>query len=165
MHSKGILRKTVVLNWWDWLLVSMVLLSFVLSMVGSASQNRTRQNVRALIEQARNAWVARDPDAVAQLFTSDGELIVPGQRWQGQTKIRQEVSKFAEQFIDVSITIRRVVVDGNQAAVEWHYEDTEKRTGKRNKADDAIVLEVKDGRIVYWREYFDNETLAKPDRE
>ncbi|KYC42711.1 DUF4440 domain-containing protein [Scytonema hofmannii PCC 7110] len=143
----------------------MVLLSFVLSMVGSASQNRTRQNVRTLIEQARNAWVARDPDAVAQLFTSDGELIVPGQRWQGQTKIRQEVSKFAEQFIDVSITIRRVVVDGNQAAVEWHYEDTEKRTGKRNKADDAIVLEVKDGRIVYWREYFDNETLAKQDRE
>jgi ketosteroid isomerase-like protein len=49
----------------------------------------------------------------------------------------------------------RTIVDGNSAAVEWHYEDTEKATGKRSQTDDAIFIEVKNGRISYWREYFD----------
>jgi uncharacterized protein (TIGR02246 family) len=127
----------------------------------SAKQHRPQQNIRELIEQAKDAWVARNADALAQLFAADGELIVPGQRWRGQVKIREEISKFAQQYTDVSIDIRRVVVDGNQAAVEWHYKDTEKATGKCNQADDAIVLEVKDGQISYWREYFDTQTPAK----
>lgn len=126
-----------------------------------ASQNRPQQEVLSLIEQARNAWIAGDADALAQLFVPDGELIVPGQRWQGQARIREEIAKFAQQYTDVSIDIRRVIVDGEQAAVEWHYEDTEKATGKRNKADDAIIVEIKDGQIRYWREYFDTETPAR----
>jgi uncharacterized protein (TIGR02246 family) len=114
--------------------------------------------MRTLIEQARNAWVARDADALAQMFTPDGELIVPGQRWQGQAKIREEVTRFAQQYSDVKIVIRRIIVEDNQAAVEWYYEDTEKATGLRNKADDAIVIDFKDGRISRWREYFDTKT-------
>ncbi len=113
------------------------------------------QEIRAIVERAKNAWVARDADALAQLFTPDAQLIVPGQRWQGQAKIREEVAKFSRLYTDVQITIHRTIVDGNHAAVEWHYEDTEKATGKRSQADDAIVIEVKNGRISYWREYFD----------
>jgi len=55
------------------------------------------------IEQARDAWVARDANALAQLF--NGELIVPGQRWQGRAKIREEVTHFAQQYSDVKIDI------------------------------------------------------------
>ena len=70
--------------------IILLLLSFLLGMVVYASRNKPQQNVGALIEQARNAWVARDPDAIAQLFATDGEMIVPGQRWQGQAKIRED---------------------------------------------------------------------------
>lgn len=127
----------------------------------SAIQNRPQQDILSLIEQAKTAWIDRDAAALAQLFTPDGELIVPGQRWQGQAMIRAEISKFAHQYTDVSITIQRIILDGNKAAVEWHYEDTEKATGQRNQADDAIILEVKNGRISYWREYFDTDTPLK----
>ena len=116
--------------------------------------------MRTVIEQARVAWVARDANALAQLFTPDGELIVPGQRWQGRAKIREEVTHFAQRYSDVKIDIRRIIIEDNQAAVEWHYEDTEKATGLRNKADDAIIVDFKDGRISRWREYFDNKTPA-----
>lgn len=143
-----------------WLLVCVALLNLMISMDASASQSG-QQNARSLIEQAKNAWVSRDADALAQLFAPDGELIVPGQRWQGRAVIREEISKFAQQYTDVSIDIHRAIVDGNQAAVEWHYEDTEKATGKRNQADDVIVVEFKDGYISYWREYFDTETPVK----
>jgi uncharacterized protein (TIGR02246 family) len=122
----------------------------------AASQNSSLpQDIRSTIELARKAWIDRDADALAELFTEDGTLIVPGQRWQGQTRIRSEIAKFARDYTDVSITIERIIIDGDRAAVEWHYEDTEKATGKRNRSDDAIVLEVQNGRISYWREYFD----------
>jgi uncharacterized protein (TIGR02246 family) len=116
------------------------------------------QDINALIIRAKDAWVARDADALAQLFTPDAQLIVPGQRWQGQTKIREEIAKFGQCYTDVTITIQRTIVDGNRAAVEWHYEDTEKATGQRNQSDDAIVIEVNNGLISYWREYFDTSS-------
>jgi uncharacterized protein (TIGR02246 family) len=122
----------------------------------AASQNSfPPQDIRATIELARTAWIDRDADALAQLFTEDGTLIVPGQRWQGRAIIRSEIAKFARDYTDVSITIHRIIIDGDRAAVEWHYEDTQKATGKRNRSDDAIVLEVQNGLISYWREYFD----------
>jgi uncharacterized protein (TIGR02246 family) len=112
-------------------------------------------DIKATIELAKNAWIARDADALARLFTEDGTLIVPGQIWQGRDKIRSEIAKFAREYTDVSITIHRIIIDGQRAAVEWHYEDTEKATGNRNQSDDAIVLDVENGQISYWREYFD----------
>lgn len=125
-----------------------------------ASQNMKQEDIRTLIKQARKAWVARDADALIHLFTPDGEIIVPGQRWRGQAKIREEVTRFAQQYSDVKIDIRRIIIEDNQAAVEWYYEDTEKATGLRNKVDDVIVVDFKDGRISRWREYFDSTTPA-----
>ena len=121
----------------------------------SSKNTSSPQEIREIVELAKNAWIARDADALAQLFTPNGELIIPGQRWQGQAKIRSEVAKFAGQYTNVKITIRSTIVEGNRAAVEWHYEDMETATGKHNQANDAIVIEVQNGRISYWREYFD----------
>lgn len=136
-------------------------LGFILGIafsIASANQYRKQEEIRTLIKQARDAWVARDAEALAQLFTLDGELIVPGQRWQGQAKIREEVTRFAQQYSDVKIDIKRIIIEDNQAAVEWGYEDTEKATNFHNKADDVIVVDFKDGRISRWREYFDTKT-------
>ncbi len=134
----------------------MLLVSLMSGMSLAASQNSSlSQDIRSTIELARTAWIDRDADALAQLFTEDGILIVPGQRWQGRDRIRSEIAKFARDYTDVSISIHRIIIDRNLAAVEWHYEDTAKATGKRNRSDDAIVIEVENGRISYWREYFD----------
>ena len=125
---------------------------------GASNQHMKQEDIRMLVEKARDAWVARDANILAQLFTPDGEIIVPGQRWQGQAQIREEVARFAQQYSHVKIDIRRIIVEDNQAAVEWYYEDTETATGLRNKADDVIVIDFKDGRISRWREYFDSKT-------
>ena len=143
---------------YKWFCLGFISFGIAFSTSGLANQDRKQENIRTLIEKARDAWVARDANALAQLFTPDGELIVPGQRWLGQAKIRKEVSLFAQRYNDVKINIRRIIVEDNQAVVEWYYEDTEKATGFRNKADDVIVVDFKDGRISRWREYFDTET-------
>lgn len=142
----------------NWLGLGLIFFSMTFSTVAFANQYMKPEDIRTSIVQARNAWVARDANALAQMFAPDGELIVPGKRWQGQGEIRAEVSRFAQQYSDVKIDIRRIIVEGHQAVVEWHYEDTENATDLRNKADDAIVVDFKDGRISRWREYFDNQT-------
>lgn len=121
-------------------------------------QHQKQKDMRMLIEKARDAWVARDADAVAQLFTLDGVFIVPGQRWQGQARIHEEATRFAQRYSDVKIDIQRVIIEGNQAVVEWHYEDVETATGRRNRAEDVIIIDVKNGQISRWREYFDTQT-------
>jgi uncharacterized protein (TIGR02246 family) len=116
------------------------------------------EEIHALIQQARDAWVNGDADAFANLFTPDGELIVPGNRWVGPEAIREVAASFAAGASDVKIEIRRILVMGNQAVVEWYWEDTEKASGRRNRADDAIVVDFTGGRIQRWREYIDAQT-------
>lgn len=142
-----------------WLGLGLVCFSVAFSAGASANQHQ-QSDMRTLIYRAKDAWVAQDANALAQLFTPDGELIVPGQRWQGPARIRAEVTRFAQRHSDVKIDIRRIIIEGNQAAIEWYYEDTEKATGIRNKADDAIVVDFQAGRISRWREYFDTKTPA-----
>ena len=135
-----------------------LILSLTSTTAAFAAQHGMQKDIRTLIEQARNAWVARDAHAISQMFTPNGELIVPGQHWQGREEIRAQVDRFAQQYVDVKVDIQRIIIEGNQAVVEWHYEDTEKATNLRNKADDAIVIDFKDGLIERWREYFDTKT-------
>ncbi|MEA5506068.1 nuclear transport factor 2 family protein [Halotia wernerae UHCC 0503] len=126
-----------------------------------ANQNNMNQEeIRTLIEKARSAWANQDADALAQMFTADGEIILPGQKWRGQAKIREEITSFAQQYSNVKIDLRRILIENNQAAVEWYYEDTEKATGLRNQADDVIVIDFQEGLISRWREYFDTKTPA-----
>lgn len=144
-----------------WLVLGTIFVSLTFSTPLFASQSMNQEDIQILIEKAKEAWVAQDVDALAQLFTVDGELIVPGQCWRGQERIREEVTHFKQRYSDVKIDIHRIIVGANQAAVEWHYEDTEKATGRRNKADDVIVVDFRDGQISRWREYFDTQTPAK----
>jgi uncharacterized protein (TIGR02246 family) len=118
------------------------------------------EEIRALIETAKAAWIAQDANAIAQLFTVDGEIILPGQKWQGKSKIKAEITNFSQQYGEVKIDIHRILIQNNQAAVEWSYADTETATGRRNQADDVIMIDFQDGLISRWREYFDTKTPA-----
>ncbi len=144
----------------QWLVLGIIFVSLTFSTPLFASQSMNQQDIQILIEKAKDAWVAQDVDALAQLFTVDGELIVPGQSWRGQERIREELTHFKQQYSDIKIDIQRIIIGVNQAAVEWYYEDREKATGHRNKADDVIVVDFRNGQISRWREYFDTETPA-----
>lgn len=138
-----------------WIIV--ICIAIFLGTTISHAQNISPMELRSLIEQTRQAWVTQDPDALAQIFAPNGVLIVPGAKITGREAIRAVVRDFAENFQDVKIEIRQIIVEGDRAAVEWYYEDTEIATGKRNRADDAIIVEVENNLITRWREYFDTQ--------
>lgn len=116
------------------------------------------EQIRTIVRQARDSWVNGDADAFAALFTPDGELIVPGQKWVGKDAIRKAAADFTTYASNVKIDIRQIIIEGDRAAVEWYWEDTEKASGRRNRADDAIIADFVAGKIKRWREYIDSKT-------
>jgi len=119
-----------------------------------------KSQIRTIIERAGQSWVEGDGSAFSQLFTTNGEFIVPGKRWQGRSAICDALASFAARHSAVRVEIKRIIVDGNQAVVEWLWEDTEDETGIRHRAEDAIVVDFVDGRISRWREYIDAQSPA-----
>ena len=113
------------------------------------------EEIRCIIQQASEAWITGNAEAFAALFLTDGEFIVPNNRWVGQRLIRQVFTDFTAQYEVTRIEIRQLIVEDDRAVVEWYWEDREKATGKCNQADDAIVINFKAGKISRWREYID----------
>jgi uncharacterized protein (TIGR02246 family) len=118
------------------------------------------QTVRAIVNRARNAWIQGDADTFASLFTPDGEFVVPGNRWTGREAIRQVTAEFVENY-DVAIAINRIIIDGNAAVVQWDWQETNRATGERSHAEDAIVIDLRGDRICRWHEYI-NRSHSTP---
>lgn len=115
---------------------------------------------RSLIQQAADAWLTGDAKAFAALFTPDGEFVVPGDQYIGRSAIQRVAAEFAAGHASVQIEIRRILVAGDQAVVEWYWQDRDDRTGKITQAEDAIVVDFQGNYIRRWREYIDTQSLS-----
>ena len=118
------------------------------------------QQARALVERQARAWEAQDIEAVLADFTSDGVLSSPGGRWQGHNAIRQAARLFFARVSDVQVRVTHVLLDGGgtQGAAEWTWSET-RADGSRHIAEDAIIFELRHGKILSWREYFDTASF------
>ena len=113
------------------------------------------EGLKAIVEGQARAWAEGDADAIAGRFAERCEFIVPGLHLTDPDQVRRAALDYFAQFSDTSVEIRRLVVQGDTAAVEWHWRHVNRQTGEATRADDAIVLQVAGGKIVYWREYID----------
>lgn len=115
----------------------------------------SNEDAWALVELVARAWEQGDLDAIIAPFAEDGVLMSPGGRWQGHAAIRAAAEQFYQSARDVQITVTRVLISGEQGAAEWTWSETRLDDGSRHTADDAIIFTLRDGQVVYWREYFD----------
>lgn len=121
----------------------------------------TPEQLRSMIETARQSWLTGNIARFTSLFTASGEFIVPGQVYRGRHEIQAAMAEFFDSHSDVTIQIQQIILEGSRAAVEWHWEDTEIATGQRTIADDAIIVDFQGDRIARWREYIDATDPAK----
>ena len=112
-------------------------------------------DVRALVHAQASAWMAGDVDAIAGAFSDPCEFIVPGMRLTHPHEIRLAAEDHRVQHSDVRVEVERIISEGDSAAVEWTWTDTNKKTGATARVQDAIVLRVAGGKLIYWREYLD----------
>lgn len=111
---------------------------------------------QALVNRQARAWEQADIETVVADFAPNGCFSSPGGQWQGHTEIRQAMAAFYEQATDVKIEVKRIIISGQQGAVEWTWRELRLSDNQHHTADDAIIFEVDNqNKIIYWREYFD----------
>jgi uncharacterized protein (TIGR02246 family) len=108
-----------------------------------------------LVQRQADAWQRGDIEAIVADFDEAGALITPGGTWVGPAAIRQAALDFWATVQSLQVEIKRLLVDGDQGAVEWRWTEVRLADGQAHSADDAIIFTLKQGKIVYWREYFD----------
>ncbi len=118
----------------------------------------SESNLQALVQRQANAWETGDISSIVQDFAPNATFKAAGDTFQGIEAIQKTAEDYFNKFTDVKITIKRIIIEGNQAAVEWDWSDHQKKTGEYSEAEDAIIFEVQDdGKIIYWREYIEKK--------
>lgn len=115
-------------------------------------------NIQQLVERQANAWETADSDKIIADFAEDCLFVVPGSTLRGQQEIKEAAESYFAEFTDTQVTIKRIIANENEGAVEWDWREKNKKTGETSKAEDAIIFELEDGKIKYWREYIDKES-------
>jgi uncharacterized protein (TIGR02246 family) len=123
----------------------------------SLGQMNSEQAIGAMVERQASAWENADASAIVRDFAEDAIFIAAGTKFSGKAAIKQAAEDYFAQFTDTKVIIKRIIIDGVQGAVEWDWSDRNKKTGQNSQAEDAIIFELKDGKIVYWREYIEKK--------
>jgi uncharacterized protein (TIGR02246 family) len=124
----------------------------------------SEDQLRALVERLAAHWRRGDVSASLADFADHAVLVTPERRYIGRAAISAALEDFYSQVARVEIDIGRIVADAHtqRVAVEWRWSETARVSGTLTRYDDAIVGELRDGKIVYWREYI---TPSHPDAD
>jgi len=114
-----------------------------------------RPAIEALIRHQAAAWQQADFEAIGDDFCPDGQLISPGGTFQGPAAIADVARQWYTVCSGVDVEIKRIIVEGNRGAVEWVWHETRRADNQVYTMEDGIIFEIEDGKIAYWREYFD----------
>ena len=115
------------------------------------------KRLQEIAERQASAWENADVDKIIAGFAEDSLFVVPGFSFKGKQQIKEEAENYFTEFTETKIQITRVIFRENQGAMEWIWTDKNKKTGETSRAEDAIIFELEDGKIKYWREYIDKQ--------
>ncbi|MFK8043032.1 SgcJ/EcaC family oxidoreductase [Congregibacter sp.] len=107
-----------------------------------------------------NAWNARDVDAIADLFAEDGRFLsmtAPPAVKEGREVIRKEWGALLAGVSEIELQLRNITVSGNSVLIERL--DVFTYNGKLGRVPVACVLDIENGKVQEWREYYDRASL------
>ena len=126
------------------------------TIANSLSMNTKEQIAEMVVRQAKG-WEQQNAEAIADDFAQDAIFIAAGFKFEGKQQIERAARDYFKQFERTKVEIKRVIISDEQGAVEWDWRDRHRQTGKEGYAEDAIIFELQDGKIVYWREYIEKK--------
>lgn len=121
---------------------------------------------RDVADKAYAAMAAGDIPGLTSLCASDCVLNDIGITLRGPEQIGQYLQSYFTAFPDLSIEVRRLIVDGNSVAAEVRFRGTQTgplamptgelpASGRTMDIEAADLITVEDGKITTWRVYLD----------
>jgi len=126
----------------------------------------TESQVFTLAEKFRAAVNRFDADRpeTLEIFTDDvvySESRFPVFRGKEAVKKYLQQLMADHQALQASWEYTNIIVQGNQAAVEWMVRNAVGRGGKKLEIPGSSFLKVRDGKICYYCEYYDTAILQQ----
>jgi ketosteroid isomerase-like protein len=133
-----------------------VWIALLLSSALATAQTAHQEFAKQLVERQATAWEKEDFTLAQSDWLPAAVLTSP----EGNTPAGQMASAmkdYFKDFRDLHVTIKNVFAspDGKKVAIEWDWAIIRKRDGNHGISHDAIMVDLKDGKIASWREYYD----------
>ena len=119
--------------------------------VGNKSKN---EEIKGLVYKHAKAWESSDYELFESILHDELIFAYPSRRINKNETLKDFID-YHKSFNNTKIYINKIIVDGNDVAIEWQFASTNKNTGNRTAVSDAIIGKVKDGKIIIWKEYLD----------
>jgi uncharacterized protein (TIGR02246 family) len=146
-------------KYFGWLILAIIIITGIFNTLAApqtmAQSSLSRTQIKEMIIRQAQAWEDQDAQAIADDFAENAIFIAGKFKFVGQQQIRKAALDYFREFHLTSVEIKRTIIDGARGAVEWDWRDQNRKTGKSAWAQDAIVFELANGKIVYWREYIE----------
>ncbi len=99
----------------------------------------------------------RDDVGAFNDWLPDGVLVAPRGVRVAVPDIASAIAGWHELFMDLRIEVSSLFasIDGCWLAIEWTWNMTRRSDGAQDSTPDSIIVELREGKIVEWREYFD----------
>lgn len=108
-----------------------------------------------------NAWNDLDADAIAELFAEDGtfQSMMMDEGLQGREAMREHFTRLLAGATMLKLELRNIAENNGSVFLERVDYFTYK--GKEGSLPVAAVLDIKDGKVSAWREYYDRSALLR----
>ena len=107
-----------------------------------------------LVYEHAKAWEKGDYGLLDLILHEDVVFAYPGRRL-NKSQTLEDLVAYNKSFKDTKIYINKIIIEGNDLAVEWQFASTSVKTGNRTAVSDAIIGKIKNGKIIVWKEYLD----------
>lgn len=111
-----------------------------------------------MLQRQMTLWVSnRDEVGALADWAPDGILTAPRGVLVARDELLGVIDGWHQLFtgLRVDLTSWFASSDGRRLALEWEWHVTRRNDGATSTTLDAIVVDLRDGRIVRWAEYFD----------
>ena len=126
----------------------------------------TLEQARAVFDRRRRAWLAGDVDAYLDCWVDDLVLETPGRVVRGRPDYEQMVRGSLGWAAPRSFVVHNLGVDGDVVLADWTITVERRDNGEAVTWRGMSACELRDGRIVWWREYYqDPVALARAARQ
>ena len=107
-----------------------------------------------LVYKHARAWETGNYALLDSVLHENVVFAYPGRRLNKQGTLADLID-YNKSFKDTKVYINKIIVSGDDLAVEWQFVSTNIKTGNRTAVSDAIIGKVKDSKIILWKEYLD----------
>jgi limonene-1,2-epoxide hydrolase len=127
---------------------------------GSVLHEKMTRSADDLVTEFCARWASPDPDELAGYFTEDAVYHnIPMQPLHGRDAIRDFIAGFLAAFDGIDFNVHRQISDGILVMNE-RTDVMRRKDGQTIPLPVMGVFEVRDERIVAWRDYFDMEAIT-----